>query len=579
MGGTARTAKAMAPDASFTEPGTEPAARGQGLLDSRAARAFLIYGLPAVTCLLAGAAIYVSRIRVDQDIHLFAQRQWLAGGSAAVRLVTYDGRGQPTDQVQAELVLIREDGARAIVGDASGVGAPALDFDVSVPDWPPGPCRLEARVQTPVGSEHVAVDVELRHELAEGELVAPPPPPDRTRVGRTSHILGDLTVELLPHGPGLVPELANHLFVRTTDAQGRPRAAELKLALVNGALREPLPETDRTDELGLSVLAVYPQSTEITIEVSRIDAAPEAVDAGPDAGHSETGPDAGPTEAGPDADSPPRSVRIPVPTTPAQMVLRLDEPTPDASVPARVRIQSLHSTRPLYLDAYRKGQWVAARTTRLRDRQAVIEVPGLPPGLALLQAYTSTVQLGYAYSAHHLYMREATRSDGDVLRAIAEELRDRRIDVPYVEALLEQGLLSRPRRYELTAAFLLSRLDQGYRQPTLLVASRRVRSAELEAFQRSFRQRIAVAIGLLGLVVSVLMAYGFSVAALRARQQRRLMELEVGADENDLYVTSMGRPVGLDRFRVIVQIALMVGVVAVGFILIAVLVAVLDWHG
>ena len=81
------------------------------------------------------------------------------------------------------------------------------------------------------------------------------------------------------------------------------------------------------------------------------------------------------------------------------------------------------------------------------------------------------------------------------------------------------------------------------------------------------------------LIVTVLVAYSFSVAAYHARKRRLAWDASTGAREEDLYVTSMGRPRGLDRFRTVVQIALMVGVVAAGFVLLAVLVLVMSWHG
>lgn len=587
----------MDPDAPSTDPesgrvdplddplGSE---RGEGLLDNKFARAFLIFGLPAVTCLLVGSAIYVSRMRVFQDVHLLAQPEWIAGSNTAARVLAYDEHGRPLQQLEAQVFLVSESGESTKVGESGIAGLPALDVDIEVPDWPAGAYRLEARVTTPSGSETLDADVRLASELPESVLYLPPPPANAIRVTKMAHALGDVHVELLPHGPGLVPELANHLFLRTTDEEGRPLSTELGLAIDGGVLSDPLPSTVRTDELGLAVLALRPRSTEISIEVSlpeeEVPANPEAPgDIVPDAGPPATIPDAQPAantpDAAPDAGLPPRSRKIMVPTTPAQMVLRLDQPTPEANVPFKVRVQSLHASRPLYVDAYRGSSWVAARTTRLQNRQGQLEVPGLAAGVSLLQSFTSTVQLGHAYSAHHVYLRGATETDEETLIAIAQELRRREIDVPYVDALLEQGLLAKTRRFELTAAFLLSRLDKGYHRPPLMMASRQIRSDELSEFQQRFKERISIAIVLLGLVVSVLLAYGFTQAAFKARHQRRLMDAEVGADEGEIYVTSMGRPAGLDRFRTIVQIALMVGVVAVGFILIALLVSVLNWHG
>jgi dimethylargininase len=167
-----------------------------------------------------------------------------------------------------------------------------------------------------------------------------------------------------------------------------------------------------------------------------------------------------------------------------------------------------------------------------------------------------------------------------VLRTIATRLRDEDVDRPYVSALLEGRLLTeRDVNVDRTAAFLLSRLDRGYHQPSRLVSSEQVRSAELARFQRDYKLRISVAIGVVGLLATLLIAYSFSVSAWRARQRRLLWEADTGAKEEDLYVTSMGRPKGLDRFRIVVQIALMVGTVAVGFLLMAVLVGVMAWYG
>jgi hypothetical protein len=245
-------------------------------------------------------------------------------------------------------------------------------------------------------------------------------------------------------------------------------------------------------------------------------------------------------------------------------------------------VDSLHASRPIYVDLYRRGRWIAGRTSRLREGRAAVRLPGTSGGLVLLQASTAPIDVGRAFSAHHLYLEEAGTDRDEILRVLATALRDADLDRPYAEALLADRHLLRSARdgeLERTAAFLLSRFDRGYYSPERLVSSEQVRSAELLAFQRAYKLRISLAIGLLGLVVTLLVAYGFAVSAWRARARRQEWDAATGASEDELYVTSMGRPKGLDRFRVVVQLVLMVGVVAVGFLLLAVLVSVMSWQG
>lgn len=555
------------------------ATHGGGLLDLRPARWALIYGLPAVVALLAGSAIFVSRMSVTQDVRVLTQERWCVGRPAAVRVVAYGDSGRPLEQLDVTLSLEGEGRETMELAKASAGGLPATDVRVDVPDWPDGRYKLRALVRSSIGLEPIQLDVELMHELSgegveeqEENLYLPQAPPDRAGPFTTKVTVSDVVIELLPHGAGLVPSLNNLLFLRTTDKAGRPVSTRVALKLVGGQMAKALPEVERTDELGLSVFSVYPMSNEVMIEATLADADGPGDRA--DAGVEDADGGFGTQDGG----SVSMASRLTIPTTPAQMVMRLDQPVPEALEPFTVRIQSLHGARPLYTDAYVDGLWVGALSGRFQQGRSEVTIPGLPEGLALLQTYLHPINVGYAYSAHHVYLSRQGQSDAAVLEAIATELERRQIDAPYVASLRDQGLFAKTDRFELTAAFLLSRLDQGFYRPPLSISSAEVRSAELVSFQRSFRYRISVAIGVIGVVVALLLAYAFSVAAYRAREQRRMLEEDIGADESDLYVTSMGRPVGLDRFRAIMQIALMVGVVATGFILIAALVSVLNWQ-
>lgn len=552
-----------------TEPAT-PEAVGAGLLDLRPARWALIYGLPAITCLLAGSAIYVSRLGVEQDVHLLTQERWLAGGRAAIRIVAYDRDGQLQEQLHAELSLAGQGREPQPLDDQGVRGLPALDFEVEVPSWPEGDYHLICRVTTPSGVETIEVDLRLSDEAGpEAELFRPRPPPDR-RGTVAKATIAETTIELLPRGAGLVPNLSNLLFLRTTDEQGRPLSTDVDLSLISG-LREPPPASIRTNDMGVAVLSVYPDSNEVVIEVGLEDEAPSSTEA--DAG----GVDGGVGDADAEVEPEARTKTVFVPTTPAQVVMRAHELMPETDRPFEVQLTSLHSSRPVYLDAYVNGRWVASRTEMFRGGRASVRLDRLPAGGALVQAYTATLSVGYGYAAHHLYLREPGQDDEAVLVAIAEELRRRELERAYVEALLERRTLSTQSNVDLAAAFLLSRLDTGYYRPPLRVASSQERSAELEELQQTFKLRISIAIAIVGLLVAGLLTYAFTLAAWKARAQRQMLETDLGSDEQDLYVTSMGRPVGLDRFRVVMQIALMVGVVAAGFFLLAVLVSALDW--
>jgi hypothetical protein len=563
-----------------------------GLLDLRPARWALIYGLPGLTCLLAGMAIFVSRMDVHQDVHVLAQRSWQIEQPTALRIVVYDRSGQLLRPSSVEAVLLSDQGNDQPLAQSGAVAAPALDLQVSPPPWPPGTYQLHVSVQTQVGQEAITAPVELiaPADAGKAQLFTPPPPPDRSGAHGREADLGDFTVEVLPHGAGMVPNLDNLLFLRTTDNQAGPRSARVELEVVGGSLREPLPEEIRTDSMGLAVLVVHPLTNALSLDV-RAAQQPEGESAGDTDGesagemadgasgeHSPSTAPAATAKAGTAAKV--VSKRVSVATTPAQMVMRLDRPVVDAEHPASARVNSLHAHRPVYLDLYRNGRWAFGRTGLLERYRSRLAFPGQVPGLTFLQAYSAPLVVGYGYAAHHLYVRPPGETDAQVLTRIARELQRRRVDGAYVEALLRPEGLPDIERFELAAAFLLSRLDRGYHQPPLLVSSQRVRSAELQQFQREFKQRIAWAIALIGLVVAGLMAYGFSVAAVRARRQRALLESDNAGAEDDLYVTTMGRPpVVLDRFRTVLQIMAMVGVVAVGFLLIAVLISVLTWKG
>jgi len=585
----------MAPENTSTDP-EQAAGRNVGLLDSRAVRFALIYALPAALCLLAGSAIYVSRLGIAQDVHVLAEPEWIAGGRTAVRVLAYGGNGQLLDEVGVTLTFTRQGQEPMELGSVRAApGVPAVDVDVDVPDWPLGPCTLTASVESSAGQEDISAEVTLVTEIEDRPLHMPPPARDRPSGDTRAHDVGGVSVELLPYGQALVPNLNNVLFVRTTDGAGRPIKAEVALELVGGATNEAVPAKVQTDLLGLAALSVHPLANALVFEVTLPGAeaaSPAGGAGGADGGAGAVGGDAGVApetvtdggagvdgDAG-DADSVAPAPRILVATAPAQLVLQLASPVPEDSGPMKVRVSSLHSSRPVYVDARAAGAWIVGRTSLLQKNRASLSLPHLRPGLVLVQGYIAPVAVGRGFSAHHAYVREPGEDPAEVLREIATLLRDRDVDRAYAEALLSGGSLSdREVSFERTAAFLLSRLDRGFYQPHRLVSSERVRSAALGQFQQDFKIRIIVAISVLGLLVTLLIAYSFSVSAWKGRQHRIMWDADTGAAGEDIHMTSMGRPKGLDRFRIVVQIALMVGAVAVGFVLLAVLVSVMSWHG
>ena len=225
-----------------------------------------------------------------------AQPVWRAGGRAAVRVLVHGPTGQLLDGVGVTLSLHRQGEQEVELGAIrSGPGLTAVDLDVRVPGWSEGPAELQALVETSVGVERVAAPLRLLAEPRDEPLYLPPRPRDRIQGDTRPHDVGQLFVELLPLGPGLVPNLDGALFIRTTSNGAVPSSAVVGLELVGGSVRDPLPETVRTDGLGLALLVVHARSNDLTLEVFR----PELDGAwrGGDAAHCRLG------EASPDGGS------------------------------------------------------------------------------------------------------------------------------------------------------------------------------------------------------------------------------------------------------------------------------------
>ncbi|MHC4598489.1 MAG: MG2 domain-containing protein [Planctomycetota bacterium] len=109
----------------------------------------------AVTLFLAAYAVHVAALRTDpQDLILLTDSSLTPGTRAAARVVfrNHDS-GEPlaNERIHVQLVSSTDPDARAESWTVETAPDGVADLDFRVPDWPDGPCMLEARPEKEAG--------------------------------------------------------------------------------------------------------------------------------------------------------------------------------------------------------------------------------------------------------------------------------------------------------------------------------------------------------------------------------------------------------------------------------------------
>ena len=541
----------------------------------------LIIGFTVLTGALLATAFWASSIRVTETLVVYMQPRLAPGRPNALRLALIDDVEGFIPLKQVSIVLERKQPfEEAILFSGQVEASQAASLVVHPPRWSPGPYTMKVSAETLKKKKTAAVSVLLDPSFSGIPYTA----------GETaSRLQGDTSelsffdaeknvrIEVLPESYILASSLHNLIYVRTTDGEGRPVRAPVRLRLSEGYIHGDLPPIVETDDAGLASFMLYPTFNVITLQVSLADEL------------------AGPRPWG--------TVRLPV--EPRVFRLRSATPSAEAGGPMVVRIYTISKASPFFLDVHMGGLWSYATSGYLNafSTEITFDAP-VERGLATVQGYGTPAMVGKAISSVHFWVRGRGESEKDAVRPVAKLLAGRAVDRTYAGAVETADLARESLNAGQLLAFMLSRLDTGSYEPTVFYTTRADDERATVALQDKLKRAVvislscAAAIFALAVVLAVAMAMRKKPALIeeieRAVPGGQAMEeiedwkgrkirvsttppLEELAARVSLHRTGWGMDSGTGTRKFFIQVALLAAVMAALFGLLVVLVIYMRW--
>jgi hypothetical protein len=541
----------------------------------------LIIGFTVLTAALLATAFWAASISVTETLVVYMQPRLAPGRPNALRLALIDDVEGFIPLKQVSIVLERKHPfEEAILFSGPVEAAQAASLVIHPPRWSPGPYTMKLSAETLKKKKTAAVDVLLDPSFSGIPYTA----------GETAaRLQGDpgelrffdaeknVRIEVFPESYILASSLHNLVYVRTTDGEGRPVRATVRLRLSEGFIHGDLPAIVETDDAGLASFMLYPTFNVITLQVSLADEL------------------AGPGPWG--------TLRLPV--EPRVFRLRSNAPSVEAGGPMVVRIYTISKASPFFLDVHRGGLWSYATSGYLNtfSTEVTFETP-VEPGLATVQGYGTPAMVGKAISSVHFWVRGKGESEKDSVRSVARLLAGMAIDRTYAGAVEKGNLDKESLNAGQLLAFLLSRLDTGFYEPTVFYTTRADDERATLALQDKLKRVVvtslscAAAIFALAVVLAVAMALKKKPAVIeeieKAAPVGQAMEeiedwkgrkirvsttppLEELASRVSLHRTGWGMDSGMGSRKFFIQVALLAAVMAALFGLLIVLVIYMRW--
>jgi len=541
----------------------------------------LIIGFTVLTAALLATAFWASSIRVTETLVVYMQPRLAPGRPNALRLALIDDAEGFIPLKQVSIVLERKHPfGEAILFSGPVESAQAASLVIHPPRWSPGPYTMKVSAETLKRKKTAAVDVLLDPSFSGIPYTA----------GETAaRLQGDpgelrffdagknVRIEVFPESYILASSLHNLIYVRTTDGEGRPVRATVRLRLSEGYIHGDLPAVVETDDAGLASFMLYPTFNVITLQVSLADEL------------------AGPRPWG--------TLRLPV--EPRIFRLRSATPSAEAGGPMVVRVYTISKASPFYLDVHRGGLWSYATSGYLNafSTEVTFEAP-LETGLATVQGYGTPALVGKAISSIHFWVRGKGESEQDAVRSVAEILAGRNIDRPYTGDIDKGDLEKESLNAGQLLAFLLSRLDTGSYEPAVFYTTRADDERATVALQDKLKRAVvislscAAAIFALAVVLAVAFAMKKKPAVIeeiesaapggqateeiedwKGRKVRvsATPQMEELASRVSLHRTGWGMDSGTGTRKFFIQVAMLAAVLAALFGLLVVLVIYMRW--
>ncbi|MDJ0762576.1 MAG: hypothetical protein QNJ97_06260 [Myxococcota bacterium] len=529
------------------------------LFDRRSVRVGLFAIIPAIVFVLVSTAIRVSQYGIDHTIIVLGQQVLVPGGPSAMRVVLISDDGGYFLPTALTGHLVRGEDRHLLFDGAVSDSGYALARNFTLPDIPPGPAVLALDIAFDNRRRVVRSPIEIVQTSPHETLVMPEDAVQTSDAVRV--VKDDQYFEAFTMDRGAPTGLTSVLFLRSTDAAGRPISTRFEVEMGQHSDEKIQAQAIQTDRLGLYARPVKPLALALPIRVLGSQTVEKDNTAG----------DAGVRDKQ-DGRLFPKVIYGGISATVHTPIVPVGERL-------KVTVRQLSSGGPVYADIFQDGRWVQAHSGWFQGASTKMEIAPAVSGLCRLQITTSAFAPGRTVAVQHFYVLKQgeTLDQGlrDILAAVAEidghQAWARDVSLRPLE--LGAGYDRR-----MAAAFALSRLYAGHGKIPRLVSSRREDDAELTAFKRTFQRRIMIAILLIGFGVTALIAL---IAVQAHRRQQRLTSMilsdaDTAWEATESPLIDPNEPPG--KYRIVIQGAILFFIIMGAFVAVALLVDTLTWH-
>ncbi|MDF1565888.1 MAG: hypothetical protein P1V51_22830 [Deltaproteobacteria bacterium] len=529
----------------------------------------LLAGLVAFALLVA--VIQISTYQVRYGTQVFAQRRWVAGQRAALRIVVLDlststyVRGV---EVKAELEAPGGKGRRPLGEGVIGISR-TLELNPQLPD------------ETPIGEHTLILNLALPGAALETvrmpvEVIRPGearPPEERwlalrhvCEEGRYREVSGAWSrsrrcetrprTRLYPESGTLVGNLENRVLVWTEAANGAPELAwRLRAPPPGPGMKAPPtdvePQPIEIDAMGVGEIPLRPGFPRQRLELF---------------------------EGG-------TASNYWLRDAPTQILIRAERSLQRADETFVAQIASMRRDVPLFLDLWLEGRWIGSDSVVLDGSESLRYEVALPvdaQGIALLRVSTSPDGSSGAGDERAVFIDSRAETAQGLRRLVdrletvpaAEPQGSDELELPR-EPSLQELLALEPHQFarvdrpglDRAAALLLSRLEVETGRAPLLGDDTARKREQLAAWQASLRRPLIAA--LVAVLALVLVVVTISVVRARRRMRERLeaLELELTPEEGEeLPLTALGSG-GLRLSAVLLGLLLLAAVVGLVILL------------
>jgi hypothetical protein len=288
-------------------------------------------------------------------------------------------------------------------------------------------------------------------------------------------------------------------------------------------------------------------------------------------------------------------------------IFRLRAKTP--SVPPKgelcVRVYTVSKASPFFLDIYRGGIWSFATSGFLNSfsTEVTLEAPA-EPGLATVQGYGAPAMVDRAVSSIHLWISREGESLRDSIASLAALLEKERIEPAYASHVRTEDLPESSCNPGQLMAFLLSRLDTGFYEPTIYYTTRKDDEKGVALLRDKLKRIVVVSLSCAAGIFALAVVFAVFIAMRKrppAVEEYEREAARVGAMEEiedwkgrkvlvqqsppleelesriSLLHTGWGKESGMGTRRFFIQVAMLAAVMAALFGLLAVLITYMRW--